>query len=427
MIVLVKILRKYAMMFFLISTSVVLRAQTSSVGGVALTVSSSGMTKEDAVKNALRSAIEQTYGAFVSANTTILEDKLIEDEIVTVAAGNIESYEEVSSVEKPGGGYFVTLNAVVSLPKLISYAQSKGAETEFAGSTFGMNVRLKELNRQSERKVLENLLIQVEELMPVSYNLSMAIQGPFVGSFDALKARCKSFKFDSPERFAWSLTQSYGDDEGALWEQKLLNWVKSVDDSYIMQFVVNISPKSGIGSVQHLIRHTLLSLSISEQEANEYREMNMPVSKWRFNGELFSLRNDQQFINSCRFKLIEIQNEYFRGISFIDNMGVESAPGKYIFTDVRYKEDKLPRFGPDPMYGYTIETGTGLLNPFYEIFGHMEYFSSPDYLDDGYRRYNDAETYSSLSVGSSTLLFSFLMPKNEIAKYSNFKVEIRNE
>ena len=194
-----------------------------------------------------------------------------------------------------------------------------------------------------------------------------------------------------------------------------------------MQFVVNISPKSGIGSVQHLIRQTLLSLSISEQEANEYREMNMPVSKWRFNGELFSLRNDQQFINSCRFKLIEIQNEYFRGISFIDNMGVESAPGKYIFTDVRYKEDKLPRFGPDAMYGYTIETGTGLLNPFYEIFGHMEYFSSPDYLDDGYRRYNDAETYSSLSVGSSTLLFSFLMPKNEIAKYSNFKVEIRNE
>lgn len=34
---------------------------------VTLTVSSDGPTKEDATKNALRSAIEQAYGAFVSA------------------------------------------------------------------------------------------------------------------------------------------------------------------------------------------------------------------------------------------------------------------------------------------------------------------------------------------------------------------------
>lgn len=61
---------------------------------VTLTVSSDGATKGDAVKAALRSAIEQAYGTFVSANTSILNDSLVQDEIVTVASGNIKGYSE---------------------------------------------------------------------------------------------------------------------------------------------------------------------------------------------------------------------------------------------------------------------------------------------------------------------------------------------
>ena len=129
---------------------------------VTLTVSSDGPTKEEATKNALRSAIEQAYGTFVSANTTILNDELVKDEIVTIANGNIKSYEEISSTAMPDGSQFVTLKATVSVSKLISYAQSKGAETEFAGATFGMNMKLKELNKQNERKILENLIILIE-------------------------------------------------------------------------------------------------------------------------------------------------------------------------------------------------------------------------------------------------------------------------
>ena len=109
---------------------------------VTLTVSSDGPTKEEATKNALRSAIEQAYGTFVSANTTILNDELVKDEIVTIANGNIKSYDEISSTAMPDGSQFVTLKATVSVSKLISYAQSKGAETEFAGATFGMNVKM---------------------------------------------------------------------------------------------------------------------------------------------------------------------------------------------------------------------------------------------------------------------------------------------
>lgn len=56
---------------------------------VILTVSADGTTKEEAVKAALRSAIEQAYGTFVSANTTLLNDELVKDEIVNYTSGNI--------------------------------------------------------------------------------------------------------------------------------------------------------------------------------------------------------------------------------------------------------------------------------------------------------------------------------------------------
>lgn len=124
---------------------------------VVLTVSADGLTKDAAVKTALRSAIEQAYGTFVSANTTILNDELVSDEIISVTSGNIKDYNEIASSTMPDGRFFVTLQATVSVSKLISYAKSKGAETEFAGNVFAMNMKLQELNKQNEIKALNNL------------------------------------------------------------------------------------------------------------------------------------------------------------------------------------------------------------------------------------------------------------------------------
>ena len=66
-------------------------------GDVELVVNGEGVDKTTATHNALRSAIEQAYGVFISTNTTILNDDLIKDEIATVASGNIKAYKELAS------------------------------------------------------------------------------------------------------------------------------------------------------------------------------------------------------------------------------------------------------------------------------------------------------------------------------------------
>lgn len=81
---------------------------------VTLTVNGQGATKDEACASALRSAIEQAFGVFVSANTEILNDDLVKDEIATVSSGNIQNYSEISCVNMPNGEVSVTLSATVA-------------------------------------------------------------------------------------------------------------------------------------------------------------------------------------------------------------------------------------------------------------------------------------------------------------------------
>lgn len=139
-----------------------------------LVVTSDGATKDDAIKNALREAVEQTYGVFVSANTDILNDEIIRDEIATVSSGNIKSYKELS-VSQSDNKTTVTLEATVSVGKLISYAKSKGAEVEFDGASMYADIELQELYKQNEEKAIETILPEIKNLFNQGYDYELEI------------------------------------------------------------------------------------------------------------------------------------------------------------------------------------------------------------------------------------------------------------
>ena len=134
---------------------------------VTLTVTGQGKTIDEAKTNALRSAIEQAFGAFISSNTTILNDSLVKDEIVSVANGNIQKYDVLNETPLPDGSFATTLKAVVSVNKLTSFCESKGVSVEFKGGLFAMNMAMQELQEKNEiiawsqikNNVIERLLI----------------------------------------------------------------------------------------------------------------------------------------------------------------------------------------------------------------------------------------------------------------------------
>ena len=140
---------------------------------VTLTVSGTGKTLEEAKLNALRSAIEQAFGAFISSKTEILNDSIVKDEVVSVTNGNIQKYDVVSQLEIPDNGYAITLKATVSIEKLTTFAESKGVTVEFKGSILAANIKQQMLNEQNEIKAISNIVGICKEILDISCDFSI--------------------------------------------------------------------------------------------------------------------------------------------------------------------------------------------------------------------------------------------------------------
>ena len=73
----------------------------------------------------------------------------------------------------------VTLQAVVSIDKLVSFAQNHGMTAELAGQTFAMNIKIAQLNKENENKALKHLIIQLYEIAKLGlYDFSIKVQEP---------------------------------------------------------------------------------------------------------------------------------------------------------------------------------------------------------------------------------------------------------
>ncbi len=168
-----------------------LYAQKSTT--ITLVVSGEGTSTNEATKNALKSAIEQTYGTFVSANTSLINDELIKDDIATISSGNIVDYQEISCTSI-GNTKQVTIKATVSIGNLIKYAKNKGYRAELSGATFAMNMRIKELNKRNETIAIKNLIDKCCEIMKTTnlFDYELQIDKPqFMSDKDKYSIKAK--------------------------------------------------------------------------------------------------------------------------------------------------------------------------------------------------------------------------------------------
>ncbi|MDE5979004.1 MAG: hypothetical protein K2G84_03085, partial [Muribaculaceae bacterium] len=158
-----------------LTATVSLASYAANKDEITLTVTSDGATKDEAIKNALRTAVEQTYGVFVSANTDILNDDLIKDEIATVSSGNIKKFTELAHT-KNDNSHTITLNVIVSKGKLLSYAKSKGAECELDGEAMFADIQLQELYKNNEERMFENICSEFEQLIKNGYDYKIDVK-----------------------------------------------------------------------------------------------------------------------------------------------------------------------------------------------------------------------------------------------------------
>ncbi len=142
---------------FLLALLFTISANAQEDKTVTLVVSGQGKTHLEARQVALRSAIEQAFGTFISSKTEVLNDSLVKDEIVSITNGNIQKFEPISEVQLPDSSYASTVRATVSVTKLTSFCESKGVSVEFKGGLFAANIKMQKLNEANEVETIRNI------------------------------------------------------------------------------------------------------------------------------------------------------------------------------------------------------------------------------------------------------------------------------
>jgi hypothetical protein len=85
----------------------------------------SSLARDEALNDALRKAVEQGVGTYVTADLTVDQKKLVEDKIYTQSSGYVQSYRILKEGVK-GGLYEVEISAQVAMARLASDLRSIG-------------------------------------------------------------------------------------------------------------------------------------------------------------------------------------------------------------------------------------------------------------------------------------------------------------
>lgn len=240
-----------------------------SYNSVTLVVSGRAKDEKTAIDNALRSAVEQAYGTFVSAGTTVEGDCLVRDAIATVSNGSIQSYEKIRTTDLGNGQVEVLLRAKVSLKKLATYVKGRGSSVDVGGEVFAIGVKLKELNRRNEYEALVNLLEQIRILGATVLNYEMSAKEPMCYNKDPLK-----------DENRWGVE-------------------------------INVEPswnKKNIRMLTDLITKTFESLSLRSSEIRDYKRINLAYFEWNIDGKAYYLRNPYRILDPLMDQIVESLN-----------------------------------------------------------------------------------------------------------------------
>lgn len=388
-----KVKRIFTMLAMLMLVVLTTMAQTRDE--VTLTVAGEGVTKEEATKSALRDAISQTFGTFVSSNTQLLNDELVKDEIVSVTSGNVKNYKEISCVSIQGK-MVVTLQATVCISKLVSYAKSKGSSAELAGATFAMNMKMKELNKQNEYEALRNLVAQLIRYGNV-FNYKLSIGEPRI--------------YDN--------------------------------DNYGVDAEIHLLFTDKLRSFNEIIFKTMSALSLSKREKEEYENVGLKVYEYRLptprdNSNPGELKVEGSCAN-CKFYF---RNDYDGSLNDDTNILNLGLTNKFLFGSyspfVKINGYGQGLFG---LIGYILDTysksyairnnlGTELQLADFGMqlcnYGPWMYYLTPNRrvpinrmtADDWYPTYQ----YQANGTEVACMNMVILIPKTDIAKYSRFYV-----
>lgn len=166
-----------------------------------LTVNGRGASKDNAIFNALKSAINQGFSSFITTNTKIVNDSLINDEVIQMSNGTINKFTILTSDSISNNDYSVVLKVLMAVNRMNDIVKSKGIESELDGAEFAFNQKLRILNDQNEIKTLKSTLDIALSLFKNSIDFKVI-------AFDPIASVDKSPSWEVPVNIDFQFNQN---------------------------------------------------------------------------------------------------------------------------------------------------------------------------------------------------------------------------
>lgn len=139
--------------------------------------SGSGRNKQEATLSALRFALADAYGTYISSRSSINTDDLFTDETVMVTNGYIKSYKEINYNESTKT---ITLNVIVSIDKLNKYVNNHGSSVSINGASLIANKDVACSNNKSVHISFNHVLEKLTDISTKCYNYKLDIDEPII-------------------------------------------------------------------------------------------------------------------------------------------------------------------------------------------------------------------------------------------------------
>ena len=271
-----------------------IQAQNTDI--IKITTSASGKTKELAITRALRSALEQSYGSFLSSKSNLKGEELTQ-EIVRITKGDIHKYQIISEYYFEGRTN-VTVKSEISLNQLNTFKEQIGeTSVKFDGALFGVKIKLQEINEKSETKSLETLFVLLKKIFSKSLNINLIDNS----------------------------------------EPKLNNI-----NLYDIDFNIKIEYNSNITIFNEHLTSSLQSIAMSEIENKSYSSLGKETYKFLINNKSYYFRNSSSISKITKFMDEMIRQNFFH-YELSDDKETIFNPSEIIRSENEYKKYKYNR------------------------------------------------------------------------------------
>ena len=127
-----------------------------------------GKNPDEALTQALRNAVEEAVGTYMTSTTRIENDDIIEDKILSLSRGFIKDFKSLTE-DKMDDEYMVRVAAIITDTKILETLKASGVQVEFKGGLFFQQFAAEKKQKEeiSVVKIFSNTNFFSEEISPI--------------------------------------------------------------------------------------------------------------------------------------------------------------------------------------------------------------------------------------------------------------------